>query len=199
MVVSRVICAWLWTLIACFSSVAFASDAAAIVEPERATNPDAYHLQAADVLEISVWKETALQREVLVRPDGSFSFPLAGEIDARGKTVENVRTLLVDRLQKYIPSPAVSVAVKQIGGNRIYVLGRVNRPGDFPLNNPIDVMQAISLAGGVTPYAAINDIVILRRQNGLQQSHRFRYSDIARGRYLEQNIQLQSGDTVVVP
>jgi polysaccharide export outer membrane protein len=102
-------------------------------------------------------------------------------------------------LQKYIPSPPVSVAVKQIGGNRIYVLGRVNRPGDFPLNNPLDVMQAISLAGGVTPYAAINDIVILRRQNGRQESHRFRYSDIARGRDLEQNIQLQSGDTVVVP
>jgi polysaccharide biosynthesis/export protein len=193
MVVSRVIRAWLWSLIAFCSGVACANGA------DATGSADTYRLQAGDVLEISVWKETDLQREVLVRPDGSFSFPLAGEIDARGKTVDNVRALLVERLQKYIPSPPVSVAVKQIGGNRIYVLGRVNRPGDFPLNNPLDVMQAISLAGGVTPYAAINDIVILRRQNGRQQSHRFRYSDIARGRHLEQNIQLQSGDTVVVP
>jgi polysaccharide export outer membrane protein len=192
MVLSRVIRAWLWFLVAFCSSVTVADAADAV-------GADAYRLQAGDILEVSVWKETDLQREVLVRPDGSFSFPLAGEIDARGKTVDNVRGLLVERLQKYIPSPAVSVAVKQIGGNRIYVLGRVNRPGDFPLNNPLDVMQAISLAGGVTPYAAINDIVILRRQNGRQLPHHFRYSDIARGRHLEQNIQLQSGDTVVVP
>jgi polysaccharide export outer membrane protein len=195
MVASRVIRAWLWSVIAFSSGVAFANGADAVA----AAGEDTYRLQAGDVLEISVWKETDLQREVLVRPDGSFSFPLAGEIDARGKTVDNVRVQLIERLQKYIPSPAVSVAVKQIGGNRIYVLGRVNRPGDFPLNNPLDVMQAISLSGGVTPYAAINDIVILRRQNGRQRSFHFRYSDIARGRHLEQNIQLQSGDTVVVP
>jgi polysaccharide biosynthesis/export protein len=190
--VSRVIRAWLWFCIAVWSEGALAAG------PD-ATDAEAYRLQAGDLLEISVWKEADLQREVLVRPDGSFSFPLAGEIDARGKSVDNVRALLVERLQKYIPSPAVSVAVKTIGGNRIYVLGKVNHAGDFPLTNPVDVMQAISLAGGVTPYASVNDIVILRRHNGQQQSLHFRYSDIARGRRLEQNIQLQSGDTVVVP
>ncbi len=117
-----------------------------------------------DVLEVSVWKETDLQKEVLIRPDGGFTFPLAGEVDARGKSVESIRSLLVDRLQKYVPTPVVTVAVKSIGGNRIYVLGKVNRAGDFPLSRSLDVMQAISLAGGTTPYAAVNDIVILRTQ-----------------------------------
>jgi polysaccharide export outer membrane protein len=163
------------------------------------TSPDTYRLQPGDVLEISVWKEQDLQREVLIRPDGSFTFPLAGEVDARGKSVDSVRSILVDRLQKYVPTPVVTVAVKQIGGNRVYVVGKVVHAGDFPLSNPLDVMQAISLAGGVTPFAAVNDIVILRRQNGRQQAFSFHYSDVARGRNLSQNIQLQSGDTVVVP
>jgi polysaccharide export outer membrane protein len=186
----RVIQAWLWVCIAVSARLTFAAEAP----------PDpAYHLQPGDILEVSVWKETDLQRDVLIRPDGNFSFPLAGEIEARGKSTEEVRSILVDRLQKYVPTPVVTVAVKTIGGNRIYVLGRVVHAGDFPLNNPLDVMQAISLAGGVTPYAAVNDIVILRRQNGRQHAFSFRYNDVARGRNLSQNIQLESGDTVVVP
>ena len=162
-------------------------------------NLPAYRLQPGDVITVSVWKETELQSDVLVRPDGGFSFPLAGDVDAVGKTVEDIRTLLVDRLKRYIPNPVVTVAVKQIGGNRIYVVGRVNHAGDFPLSSPLDVMQAIALAGGATPYAAINDIVILRRQNGEQQALHFHYSDVARGRDLSQNVLLQGGDTVVVP
>jgi polysaccharide export outer membrane protein len=176
------------------------SNAGAANATERsAKSHDDYHLQPGDVIDVSVWKETDLQKEVLIRPDGGFTFPLAGEVDARGKSVENVRSILADRLQKYVPTPVVTVAVKSIGGNRVYVLGKVNRAGDFPLNSTLDVMQAISLAGGTTPYAAVNDIVILRRQNGLQQAFTFKYSDVARGRNLSQNIQLESGDTVVVP
>jgi polysaccharide biosynthesis/export protein len=183
---------------------------AALVSPSWAEDPQvglkpagvnlpSYRLQPGDVITVSVWKETDLQAEVLVRPDGGFSFPLAGEVDAVGKTVDEIRTVLVERLKRYIPSPVVTVAVKQIGGNRIYVVGRVNRAGDFPLSSPIDVMQAIALAGGATPFAAINDIVILRRQNGQQQAIHFHYSDVARGRDLAQNVLLQGGDTVVVP
>ncbi len=158
-----------------------------------------YHLQPGDVITVSVWKETDLQTDVLVRPDGGFSFPLAGEVEAVGKTVDEIRTVLVDRLKRYIPTPVVTVAVKQINGNRIYVVGRVNHAGDFPLSSPLDVMQAIALAGGTTPFAAINDIVILRRQNGQQQVLHFHYADVARGRELSQNVLLQTGDTVVVP
>jgi polysaccharide export outer membrane protein len=159
----------------------------------------AYQLQPGDILEVSVWKETELQREILIRPDGGFTFPLAGEIDAAGKSTDEVHAILVKRLERYVPNPVVTVAVKTIGGNQIYVVGKVNRAGAFPFSTPLDVMQALSLAGGATPFAAINDIVILHRQNGQQQSIHFHYADVARGRDLSQNIQLQSGDTVVVP
>jgi polysaccharide export outer membrane protein len=189
MVASRVIVAF---LLSALGASAFGNDAAELSHP-------AYRLQPGDVIEVSVWKETDLQREILVRPDGEFSFPLAGDIDAAGKSVEDVRATLVDRLKRYVPSPVVTVALKSLGGNRIYVIGKVNHAGEFLFVKPVDVMQAISLAGGATPYAALNDIVILRRQNGRQEAFTFHYSDVARGRDLSQNIELQSGDTVVVP
>lgn len=148
---------------------------------------------------VSVWKEQDLQAEVLVRPDGGLSFPLAGEIQANGRTVEEVRAAIDERIRKFIPDAVVTVTVKTIGGNRVYVIGKVNRPGEFPFSRPIDVMQALSLAGGTTPYAAVNDIRVLRRENGKQISIAFRYSDVERGRDLAQNIELHSGDTVVVP
>jgi polysaccharide export outer membrane protein len=199
---SRVVYAWLLSFLACSSGVsaaAAAADAAKTTESSGSSPNNAYQLKPGDVIDVSVWKEADLQKEVLIRPDGSFTFPLAGEVDARGKSVENVRSILAERLQKYVPTPVVTVAVKAIGGNRIYVLGKVMRAGDFPLNSTLDVMQAISLAGGTTPYAAVNDIVILRRQNGRQHAFSFHYSDVARGRDLAQNIQLEGGDTVVVP
>ena len=181
-----------------FAATGLAGESAVGMKPAGADLP-AYHLQPGDVITVSVWKETELQSDVLVRPDGVFSFPLAGDVEAVGKTVEEIRTVLVERLKRYIPTPVVTVEVKQINGNRIYVVGRVNRAGDFPLSSPLDVMQAIALAGGATPFAAINDIVILRRQNGQQQALHFHYSDVARGRDLSQNVLLQGGDTVVVP
>ncbi|HET6553610.1 MAG TPA: polysaccharide biosynthesis/export family protein [Dyella sp.] len=158
-----------------------------------------YAVQAGDVLQVSVWKEADLQAEVLVRPDGGISFPLAGEIAAAGHSIEDIRSQIDQRLRKYIPDPVVTVALKAIGGNRIYVLGKVNKPGDFPLGRPLDVMQALSLAGGATPYADLNDIQILRREGDKQVAIVFSYGDVERGRRLTQNVLLQSGDTVVVP
>src|SRR5262245_10512877 len=159
----------------------------------------AYRVQPGDVLLISVWKEQDLQTEVLVRPDGGLSFPLAGDIQASGRTVEEVRSAIHDRIDKFIPGAVVTVTVRALGGNRVYVIGKVNRPGEYPFTRPIDVMQALSLAGGTTAYAALNDIRVLRRENGTQVSIAFRYADVERGRDLAQNIELHSGDTVVVP
>ena len=165
-----------------------------------ADEPEPYRIQPGDILMVSVWKEEALMSEVLVRPDGGMSFALVGDVRASGRTVDELRTLVNERLSKFIPDPAVTIAVKQIGGNRVYVLGKVNRPGEFTFSQPIDVMQALSLAGGATSFAALDDIQILRRESGGKQSaRRFRYSDVERGRGLEQNILLKSGDTVVVP
>ena len=168
--------------------------------PAPAATPNApYAIQPGDVLTVSVWKERELQAEVLVRPDGGLSFPLAGDIQASGRSVEEVRALIEKGLKRYIPDPAVSVAVKQIGGNFIYVIGKVHRPGQFPFSKPLDVMQALALAGGATPYAALNDIRILQRDASGLKSVPFHYNDVEKGRELGQNILLGSGDTVVVP
>jgi polysaccharide biosynthesis/export protein len=160
---------------------------------------EGYLLQPGDVLTVSVWKEADLSSELLVRPDGGITMPLAGEIAAAGHTVEDVRSAIDQRLRKYIPDPAVTVSVKQTLGNQIFVIGKVNHPGPYPIIRPVDVTQALSLAGGTTPFASVDNIKVLRRHGEQQTIIPFRYSDIERGRKLEQNILLQSGDTVVVP
>ncbi len=160
---------------------------------------EGYLLRPGDLLVVSVWKETDMQGEVLIRPDGGISFALAGEMQAAGHTVAEVTKLLETRIRKYVPDAVVTVSVKAINGNRVYVIGKVNRPGDFALMGPMDVMQALSLAGGATPFADTNSIRVLRRSGDHQTSIAFHYSDVERGRRLDQNILLQSGDTVVVP
>jgi polysaccharide export outer membrane protein len=184
------------------ASLIGAARSAAPLPAAAATGPPPgadYQVQPGDVLQVTVWKEQDLTGEVLVRPDGGLSFPLVGDVAASGKTVTALREEFTERLKRYVPSPVVTVAVKQINGNHIYVVGKVQRPGEFPFGRPLDVMQALSLAGGATPFASVNDIVILHRENGQQRAIRFHYSDVARGKNLAQNIQLQSGDIVVVP
>jgi polysaccharide export outer membrane protein len=175
-----------------------AGTAAAAADADVMTSPG-YLLRPGDVLQVAVWKETDLTAEVLVRPDGGISFPLAGELPAAGHTVADLTAMLEKRIRKLEPDAVVTVVVKAVSGNRVYVIGKVNHPGDFPLIGPIDVMQALSLAGGATPFAETNGIRILRRDGKHQSSIAFRYSDVEHGRKLEQNILLQSGDTVVVP
>jgi len=158
-----------------------------------------YTINPGDLLEVSVWKEPDLQRQVLVRPDGAFSFPLSGEIVAEGRTVEEVRQELTARLDTYIPDLVVTVTVAEINGNKIYVIGQVNTPGVFVVNPRVDVIQALSIAGGMTPFAQTNNIRIIRRLNGQQTILNFRYSDIIKGDNLEQNVLLEVGDVVLVP
>lgn len=161
--------------------------------------PAGYRLQPGDLLQVVVWKETDLQSEVLIRPDGGISFALAGDLPAAGLTTDELRKTLEERVRRLIPDAVVTVSVKAPNGNQIFVIGKVNKPGDFPLLRPTDVMQALSLAGGTTPFASTNKIRVLHRDGQLQTSIRFRYGDVANGRHLEQNVLLQSGDTVIVP
>jgi polysaccharide export outer membrane protein len=158
-----------------------------------------YRIQPGDLLEISVWREDYLEKEVVVQPDGRISFPLVGIVNAAGTTVEAVQELVAERLTQFIPDPVVTVSIKEINGNRVYVLGQVQNPGQFIMNPTIDVIQALALAGGATPFAELNEIKILRREGGSQRLIEFRYADMARGRNLEQNIVLQSGDVIIVP
>lgn len=158
-----------------------------------------YELQPGDLLIVSVWRETELQQQVLVRPDGGISFPLAGDIQASGRTVNELSKEIERRLSSYITDPQVTVSLFELRGNLIYVMGKVNRPGVYPFNQNIDVVQALSMAGGATSFAEVNEIKILRRNNGKLKAQTFRYSDIEKGKNLDQNILLKSGDTVVVP
>ncbi|MBX3349521.1 MAG: polysaccharide biosynthesis/export family protein [Nitrospira sp.] len=158
-----------------------------------------YQLGPEDVLLISVWKDEHLTREVVVRPDGLISFPLVGDVPAEGRTVEELRIDLAKRLIKYIPAVNLTVAVIKPLSYKVYVVGRVTKPGEFLVGHYTDVLQALSLAGGLTPFAAENDIKIVRRVMGQQQTFPFRYSDVRKGIDLEQNIILQRGDVVMVP
>jgi polysaccharide biosynthesis/export protein len=158
-----------------------------------------YRLGAEDVLLVSVWKDEQLTREVVVRPDGMFSFPLVGDIQAEERTVEDIRGDLVKRLTKYIPNPNVSIAVTKVISYKVYVVGRVNKPGEYVVGHYTDVLQALSLAGGLTPFAAENEIKVMRRVRGEQYAIPFRYGDVRKGRDLEQNIILHRGDVVMVP
>jgi polysaccharide export outer membrane protein len=168
-------------------------------EQGPSTDRAEYLIQPGDLLEISVWREEYLEREVIVQPDGKISFPLAGILVAADSTVEEVQRRVAQQLQQYIPDPVVTVSIKEIRGNRVYVLGQVRNPGQFVMNPRVDVIQALALAGGATPFAELNDIRILRRVGGSQRLIEFRYADIARGRNLEQNIILKSGDVIIVP
>jgi polysaccharide export outer membrane protein len=158
-----------------------------------------YRVGAEDVLEISVWREEALKKELLVRPDGGVSYPLIGEVQVAGKTVLEIREEIAKRLERFIPDPAVSVAILKVGSQRVYVIGKVNKPGEYPLGRYVDVLQALSMAGGLTPFADSNDIRVMRREGGRQVVLPFEYSRVVRGQKLEQNIQLRGGDVVVVP
>ena len=165
----------------------------------QTTNGLEYRIGPEDVLHISVWKEEDLDRKVLVRPDGGVSFPLAGDIQVSGRTPLEVQDEIRSRLQRYVPDAEVTVSVDKISGYTIFVLGEVDEPGQFTLGRYVDVVQALTLAGGFTPYANGRDIQILRRQDGREVTFKFDFRSISRGRDLEQNIILQSGDVVLVP
>lgn len=167
-------------------------------QPSPLSEPG-YQIGPEDVLEISVWKEDGLRKEVLVRPDGGISFPLVGEISAVGKTAGQIEAEITEKLGRFIPQPAVSVAVLKVTGNKFYVIGKVQRPGEFVAGRYIDVLQALSMAGGLTPFAAENKIKVLRKENGKDTVWPFQYSKIRKGENLEQNIMLKNGDVVVVP
>ena len=168
-------------------------------EPLPVVVEGSYLLGPEDIIKISVWKDEQLTQEVVVRPDGMISFPLVGDIPAAGKTIEDVRFELVKRLNRFVPNPHVSVLATKILSYKIYVIGRVNKPGEFLVGHYTDVLQALSLAGGLTPYASENDIRIMRRDRGEQLVFQFRYGDVRKGKELGQNIILERGDVVMVP
>lgn len=178
----------------------FLSSSLVLAAPSKTTaSMPAYEVGPGDILIVSVWKEEGLEQEILIRPDGGMSFPLAGDIHAGGKTVAQLQKALANKIKQYIPDPVVTVSVRKIENNKIFVVGKVNRPGEYIGTSYIDVMQALAMAGGLNAYASSNNIKILRRVNGNIKSMPFEYDEVAGGYKLKQNIILKSGDVVVVP
>lgn len=156
-----------------------------------------YNLQPGDILEISVWKEPDLQREVLVAPDGGISFPLVGNVNTSGLSIQKLNTIVTEKISKYIPDPVVTVSIKQMLGNRIYVLGKVNKPGEFVVVRNVDILQALSMAGGLNPFADRSGIQLLRRDDDGQTLKTFSYDAVKKGD-LSKNIILTAGDVILV-
>jgi len=160
---------------------------------------DKYQLGPEDVIEISVWKEPDLTKQLAVRPDGKISYPLIGEVQAAGKTVKQLREDISKRLEKYVTDAQVTVILLKTQYYKIYVMGKVNKPGEFLVGRPATVMQALAMAGGLTPFASPTRIVIIRKTGNTEQTLPFDYKAVSRGEFLEQNITLLPGDVVVVP
>ena len=164
-----------------------------------AINTTSYQIGPGDVLQISVWKEEGMDQQILVRPDGEITFPLIGEVQAGGLTTRMLSDALVAKLKKYIPNPNVTVSLLQAISNKVYVIGKVNRPGEFAATAYMDVLQALTMAGGLTPYADSDEIKIIRRTATGTKMKLFDYNEVINGKQLEMNIILKAGDTVVVP
>ena len=191
-------CVGLATLVVAllFNSFVYAQEVDSVMEV------GSYKINAGDVLSLQVWNEPSLSSEQFsVRPDGFISIPVVGELRASQKTIVELQASIAKGLSRYLKDqPTVVVSVLANNGNVIYVLGKVGRPGVFPLNGPIDVTQALAFAGGLNSFAAENKIKILRRDNnGQQRSIRFKYGRIKDGNELQTNILLKSGDVVLVP
>lgn len=159
-----------------------------------------YLISPGDVLEISVWKDEALSREVVVPPDGVIAFPLINDIDVNQMTVTGLRREVAARLQEFIPDPTVTVMLLQINSLTAAVIGKVNQPGQYPITADTTVMHLLARAGGLNPFADSKGIYILRRAaDGTQQAIPFNYAEVEDGKKLDQNIVLRRGDVVVVP
>ena len=158
-----------------------------------------YYIGPGDTLEISVWKDESLSRQVVVPPDGVISFPLIGDIDVTDLTVRDLRTAVTKKLSEYVPDATVTVILLQMDSLRAYVIGKVNKPGEFPVTMETNVMQILSMAGGLNPFASAGQIHILRQMSNKTVKIPFNYKQVLKGENLEQNILLQRGDVVVVP
>lgn len=168
-------------------------------QAETLALPAGYVIGAADKLSVRFWDDAKMSAEVVVRPDGMISLPLLNDVQAAGLTPEQLRENVLKGATAFVEGPNVQVIVTEINSRRVYITGNVANPAYYPLLGPTSVVQLISMAGGLQEYANKKNISIIRSENGRQVRYRFNYSDVEKGRNLQQNIELRPGDTVMVP
>ncbi len=161
--------------------------------------PPGYTIGADDVLNVMFWRDKEMTADVVVRPDGRITLPLVNDVIAAGLTPEQLRDRVRAEASKFVEEPSVTVVVKQINSRRVFITGLVGKPGAYPMTRAITVLQLISIAGGLDEFANVKKIMIMRNDGGRQISMKFNYADVRQGKNLQQNIELQAGDTVVVP
>ena len=163
-------------------------------------NGEQYRIGAGDVLDISVWKDEAQTKVLVVLPDGAISLPLIGRVMAEGKTTARLKEEITQKVSRFVPDPVVTVIVQQANSMFIFVAGRVNHPGRFVINTNVNVLQALTMAGGLNPFAKRKKIRIIREEkDGETRIFIFNYDDVSAGKNIAQNIKLRRGDMVVVP
>ncbi|MFZ0302316.1 MAG: polysaccharide biosynthesis/export family protein [Terracidiphilus sp.] len=169
--------------------------------PDVKTSPGAeYVIGNDDMLGVNVWNEPQLTQSVPVRSDGKISLPLIGEIQAAGRTPLQLKEAITFKLGEYLSAPNVTVTVLQINSQKFNILGRVLKPGSYPLLATTTILDAIALAGGFQDFAKQKNIYILRRNSdGRETRFNFNYKDVIRGSHPEENIKLMPNDTIVVP
>jgi polysaccharide export outer membrane protein len=172
------------------------AETAAKAEPEPKVE---YVVGEGDVLHIDVWQEPEVSQNVTVRPDGNISLPLINEMKVGGMTPLQIQSLVADKLKNFVNQPKVTVTVTEVHSRRAFITGEVTHPGEYPLNTQVTVLQLIAQAGGFTPFAKTESVMILRSDNGKELRLKFKYREVLHGKNTEQNIALQPGDTVVVP
>jgi len=158
-----------------------------------------YIIGPMDVLEIQVWKERDFTRKVLVRPDGKITYPLIGDIHASGMNTMGLKALLTEKLENFLSEPEVTVIVLESRSKNFYIIGKINRPGNYPLKPDMTVLQAISVAGGLGEWADRDNIRIIRKSGDKEKVIPFDYDEVILGKNLEQNIMLKPNDTIIVP
>lgn len=161
---------------------------------------DKYKLLQGDRVAVSVWGEDTLNiKDIIVLPDGSISFPLAGNVSVVGMTTKDVENQIAEKLKDYLPAPKVTVVVTGVEGNRAYVVGKVLKPGPLLLSTPMTVLQALSMVGGFDRFADTDKIKLVRNNPDGQTVFEIDYDYLVKGERLEMNIMLKPGDTIVVP
>ena len=158
-----------------------------------------YVIGPEDILNINVWKEPELTLSVPVRADGKISMPLIHDVPVLGLTPIELKEEITKRLSKFVENPTVSVIVEEINSLKIFVVGNVNQPGVYEIDREINVLQAISMAGGFTEWAKKSKIKIFRKHGGVEKVIKVNYNKIISGKHPELNIPLQPGDSIVVP
>jgi len=179
-------------------SCSVAQDAQLMVTPDSETQAE-YIIGLGDQLQVMVWKEPELTQTMSVRMDGRISLPLVGDVEAAGKTIRDLKKNIEEKYAVVIAEPAVSVMLAQSKSWRYYIIGKVAHPGEYPIDFPITVLQALAKSGGFLEWAQSDKISFVRRENGRETILLFNYEELAKGKDLKNNAMVKPGDTIIVP